>query len=72
MQKTLKGTPEANLVQPEGIISARINADSGLQDDGGTLTEFFLAEFPPRGRDDSFAPSGAGGRPAKDVREQIF
>jgi penicillin-binding protein 1A len=72
MQKALKGTPEANLEQPEGIISARINADTGLQDDGGTLTEHFLAEFPPRSRDDSFAPAGAGGRPGKDVREQIF
>jgi penicillin-binding protein 1A len=72
MQKALKGTPEANLAQPEGIIAARINTETGLHDEGGTLIEYFLAEFPPRGRDDSMGPSGAAGQPGKDIREQIF
>ncbi len=72
MQKALKGTPEANLAQPEGIIAARINTETGLHDEGGTLIEYFLAEFPPRGRDDSMGPAGAAGQPGKDIREQIF
>ena len=72
MQKALKGTPEANLAQPEGIIAARINTETGLHDEGGTLIEYFLAEFPPRGRDDGMGPAGAAGQPGKDIREQIF
>ena len=72
MQKALKGTPEAHLAQPQGIIAARINNETGLRDEAGTLTEFFLAEFPPRGRDDSMGPAGAPGQPGKDIREQIF
>jgi penicillin-binding protein 1A len=72
MQKALRGTPEAHLAQPQGIIAARINSDTGLRDEAGTLTEFFLAEFPPRGRDDSMGPAGATGQPGKDIREQIF
>jgi penicillin-binding protein 1A len=72
MQKALKGTPEAQLAQPQGIIAARINGETGLRDEAGTLTEFFLAEFPPRGRDDSMGPAGAAGQPGKDIREQIF
>ena len=69
MAKALKGTPEAVLPMPEGIVAVKISADSGLRDDGGDLTEFFYAEFPPRGRDVSLSPSGA---PGKDIRDQLF
>jgi penicillin-binding protein 1A len=72
MQKTLKGTPEATLAVPSGIISARINSESGLQDDSGSISEYFFAEFPPRGREDSLGTPGTAGQPARDVREQLF
>jgi penicillin-binding protein 1A len=69
MQKALKGTPEANLPQPEGIISVKINADTGLRDDSSPLSDYFYSEYPPRGRDDSLAPAG---QPGKDIRDQLF
>jgi len=69
MAKALKGTPQANLPMPDGVIAVRINSDSGLHDDAGSLTEYFLAEFPPRARDDSLSPTGP---PGKDIRDQLF
>ena len=83
MQRTLKGTPPANLPMPDGITVLHINADSGLRDDSGALSEYFFSEFPPRARDDSLtAPApgqpGQPGPPAtaapagRDVRDQIF
>jgi penicillin-binding protein 1A len=68
MAKALKGTPEANLPMPDGILATSINAETGLRDDAGGITEYFLAEFPPRRRDDSFVP----GKTAKDIRDQLF
>ena len=50
MQKALKGVPEKPLGPPEGVISVRINPDTGLRDDGGTsIAEYFFAEYPPAG-----------------------
>jgi penicillin-binding protein 1A len=71
MQKAMKGVPEQPLPVPEGVISVRINPESGLRDEGSSLSEWFYAEFPPRGRDESLAPP-AGGRSVPDVREQLF
>ncbi len=66
--KALKGTPEATLPMPDGIVTARINPETGLRDDSG-IPEVFYAEYPPR-RDESFAvPVPATGR---DIREQLF
>lgn len=67
MAKILKGTPDANLPMPSGIVAMTINSETGLRDEGG-LTEYFFAEFPPRGRDDSMSPGKAG----KDIRDQLF
>ena len=83
MQRALKGTPPANLPMPDGIAVLHINADSGLRDDSGSLTEYFFGEFPPRARDDTLAapapgqpgPSGPPGQPppaGRDIRDQIF
>ena len=71
MQKALKGLPEKPLQTPDGIISMHINSETGLRDDSSGLTEWFYAEFPPRGRDDALAPA-AGGRTGQEVREQLF
>jgi penicillin-binding protein 1A len=72
MQRALKGTPDARLPMPDGIVAARINADTGLRDDAGSVNEYFLAEFPPRGRDDGLGAQGLPGQPARDIREQLF
>ena len=70
MSKALKGTPEASLPMPEGIVAVRINAESGLRDDNGPLVEYFYAEFPPRGRgEESLVPAG---QPPRDIRDQLF
>ncbi len=71
MQRALKGIPEKPLTTPEGVISVRINPDTGLRDDSSNLSEWFLAEFPPRGRDDALSPA-AGGRTGQEVRDQLF
>ena len=36
MQRVLKGVPEKPLVVPDGVISVRINADTGLRDESST------------------------------------
>jgi penicillin-binding protein 1A len=69
MAKTLKGTPEASMPMPDGIIAVKINPDSGLRDEGSSLTDYFYAEFPPRGREESLVPVG---QPARDIRDQLF
>jgi hypothetical protein len=51
-----------------GIVTAAISAETGLRDESGTLTEYFLSEFPPRKRDDSMIQSKSG----KDIRDQLF
>jgi penicillin-binding protein 1A len=72
MQKVLKQLPEQPPATPEGVLSLRINADSGLRDDNGSLSEWFYSEFVPR-REDSLTPAqGAGGRTTQDVRNQLF
>ncbi len=71
MQKALKGIPEKPLKVPEGIIALRINAETGLRDDGSSLSEWFYAESPPRSRDDALTPA-TGGRTGQEVREQLF
>jgi penicillin-binding protein 1A len=68
MAKALKGTPEANLPMPSGVVAVTINPDTGLRDEGG-LTEYFFAEFPPRGREEAMSSSG---KPVKDIRDQLF
>ncbi|MBK7592671.1 MAG: penicillin-binding protein 1A [Betaproteobacteria bacterium] len=72
MQKALKGTPETTLPVPDGIVAVRINADTGLRDESGTISEYFLAEFPPRSRDDSLTHPATPGQPGRDIREQLF
>jgi penicillin-binding protein 1A len=69
MGKVLKGTPEALLPMPEGIVAAKVNAESGLRDEGSSLTDYFYAEFPPRAREESLVPVG---QPARDIRDQLF
>jgi penicillin-binding protein 1A len=68
MAKVLKGTPEANLPMPSGVIAVTINPETGLREEGAGLTEYFFAEFPPRGRDDTMSSGKAG----KDIRDQLF
>jgi penicillin-binding protein 1A len=69
MAKVLKGTPEATLPMPDGIVTVKINPDTGLRDDQRGISEFFYSEFLPRGRDEGLLPGGA---PTRDIRDQLF
>ena len=53
---------------PSGVIAVTINPETGLRDEGGGITEYFFAEFPPRGRDDTMTSA----KPGKDIRDQLF
>ncbi|MDQ6619620.1 MAG: penicillin-binding protein 1A [Pseudomonadota bacterium] len=68
MGKALKGIPEAPMPMPEGLVTVRINPDTGLRDDSGGISEVFYSEHPPR-RDESLSVQAPAGR---DVREQLF
>jgi len=68
MATVLKGAKDAEVPMPDGVVAVKVNADTGLRDDGG-LTEYFFSEFPPRGREESLTPSGT---PVKDIRDQLF
>jgi penicillin-binding protein 1A len=73
MQKALKGVPERPLEAPEGVVSLRINAETGLRDDNGTLSEWFFNESLPRREEALVAPSPQpGGRTSQEVRNQLF
>ena len=70
MGKVLKGVPEVPLKQPEGVVVARINPETGLRDSEGGISEYFYAEFTPRQREDSAATPGS--QAPREVRNQIF
>ena len=73
MQRALKGVPEQTLEAPTGVVSLRINPDTGLRDDSSRVSDWFLAEFAPRMAQDALAPAAMpGATPARDVRDQLF
>jgi penicillin-binding protein 1A len=71
MQKALKGSAPAEMAMPDGIVRFNIDPDTGLREDGGGIGEHFYAEFPPRGREQSYAPAVIG-TPNRDIRDQLF
>ena len=49
MGTALKNVPIENQKPPQGIITARINPDTGLRDIEGAITEhFFQEQLPPQ------------------------
>ena len=77
MQRALKGVPEEVRDAPPGVVSVRINPETGLRDDSSRYSDWFLAEFMPRLSQDALAPavmpgSAASATPARDVRDQLF
>jgi penicillin-binding protein 1A len=73
MQRALKGVPEQSREPPPGVVSVRINPETGLRDDSSRFSDWFLAEFTPRMSQDALAPAlMPGSAPARDVRDQLF
>ena len=66
-------TNQPGAVLPDHVREQHLRIErheTGLREDGGTITEYFLAEYTPRRRDDSLSlvPSKSG----KDIRDQLF
>jgi penicillin-binding protein 1A len=73
MQRALKGVPEEALEPPSGVVSVRVNPETGLRDDSSRYSDWFLAEFIPRQSQDALAPAlMPGAAPQRDVRDQLF
>ena len=63
---------QSRVTPPEGVVSVRINPETGLRDDSSRFPDWFLAEFTPRMSQDALAPAICRGDPARDVRDQLF
>ncbi len=70
MGEVLKNTPEKPLSMPEGVVSMRIDPETGLRTEDGKLAEYFYQEFVPA--DHPIEGSGGVDRPSEDVRNQLF
>jgi penicillin-binding protein 1A len=73
----LKGVAEQPFTPPPGIVSLRINAETGSRAEGGEggISDFFYSEFPPPsdgGGPSIGMPGGGAERPAEEVRNQLF
>lgn len=75
MGKALKGAAEEELAVPDGVISVKINPQSGLRapDGGDGISEYFYQETVPseqRGSGESLF--GGGGKSSEEVKDQLF
>jgi len=75
MGKVLKGVPETKFSAPDGVVTAKINPDTGLRDpqnkDG--IIEYFYQENLPPEQEYSFGGSPLDtGRPAEEIKNQLF
>ncbi len=73
MRPALKGVPHWPTTVPEGVISVRIDPETGLQANDGTLAEFFYREFLPADQPATVtAEQQAGRRSPEEVRSQLY
>lgn len=75
MGKVLKGAPEGETAVPEGVISVRIDPQSGLRaPDGveGIPEYFYLENAPPEQRASGEGFFGGGSRSPEEVKDQLF
>ena len=73
MGAALQGVPEQPFSPPSGVISARIDPDTGFRVAEGQsgIPDFFYQEFPPP--DGAVASAVFGGStPAEEIRNQLF
>ena len=74
MGKVLKGVPESVLTPPEGVVTVKINPQSGLREPDGPsgLTEFFYQENIPSERGAGLGDGQATGKPSEEIKNQLF
>lgn len=70
MGQVLKDVPNRSFDIPEGIVTARIDPDTGMRVPDGKLTEYFYQEFVPS--EQSAEGPGGADRPPDEVRNQLF
>ncbi len=69
MGKVLKNVPMAKYTPPKGIVTSRINPDTGLREQEGRLTEYFFHEqLPPFA--DIYVDNA--NRVTEDLKDQLF
>lgn len=71
MGQALAGVSEQALTVPPGVISARIDADTGMRNPDGVLTEYFYQEYAPT-QQEPVERASAGDRSTDEVRNQLF
>lgn len=74
MGKVLKGVPEADLVVPEGVVTVKINPQSGrrVADGDEGIPEYFYQENIPAEQSGSGESFFGGGKSAEEVKDQLF
>jgi penicillin-binding protein 1A len=74
MGAALKGVPEQPLSPPGGVVSVRVNPDTGLRvaDAQGGVVDYFYQEFLPPEHETLVGGVMGGDRPREEVRNQLF
>ncbi len=73
MGPVLKGVPEQALTPPGGVVSMRINPETGLRvSDSSGIVDYFYQEFLPPEQETLVGGVLSGERPREDVRNQLF
>jgi penicillin-binding protein 1A len=70
MAEVLKGVPEREMMTPEGVVSVRIDPETGLQKPGGNFAEYFYQEYVPRQAPDPATEPAA--QTTEEVQDQLF
>ena len=70
MANVLKGVPEQPFTPPQGVVSIRINPETGLRVSEGGIVDFFYQEFVPP--EDTGGPAPEGERPMEDPKSVLF
>ena len=70
MAKALKGVPEQTLPQPEGVVSAQIDPETGMRVTTGGISEYFYQEFLPE-EEDAMGQTSAE-QSSDAIRDQLF
>jgi penicillin-binding protein 1A len=73
MGPALKGVPEQALTPPPGVVSMRVNPETGLRvADSSGIVDFFYQEYLPPEQETVVGGVLGGERPREEVRNQLF
>jgi penicillin-binding protein 1A len=73
MGPALKGVPEQALTPPPGVVSMRVNPETGLRvADSSGIVDFFYQEYLPPEQETLVGGVLGGERPREEVRNQLF